>query len=283
MPTLRLDIEYDGAGFAGWAEQPGQRTIEGVLRDALEVVLGRRPEVRVAGRTDAGVHATAQVVSLEVPAGAEIDGVGDIGESQASRRSGDAGVGAAARSRAPDAQRLMRSLNGLLPDDVAVRAALQAPGGFAARADALSRAYDYRILTGPPSPLRRDRTLRHTGPPLDRAALDACAAAAVGQHDFTAFTPTETQHVFFDRTVLECTWREGGEAGDELILRIEAEAFLRQMVRVIVGTMLEVGRGNRDLAWFTALLDGAPRSAAGPTAPAHALTLVAVRYPPDAR
>ena len=165
MPALRLDIEYDGAGFAGWAEQPGQRTIEGVLRDALGVVLRQRPEVRVAGRTDAGVHATGQVVSLDVPEGA------------------------------PDPDRLRRSLTGLLPDDVAVRAASPAPDGFDARADALSRAYDYRVLVGPPSPLRRSRTLRHLGPPLDRAALDACAAAAVGQHDFTAFTPTETQHV----------------------------------------------------------------------------------------
>ncbi len=257
MPALRLDIEYDGAGFAGWAEQPGQRTIEGVLRDALEVVLGRRPEVRVAGRTDAGVHATAQVVSLQVPAGTD----------------------APHRAAAADPDRLRRSLNGLLSDDVAVRAASLAPDGFDARAHALSRAYDYRILTGSPSPLRRTRTLRHTGPPLDRAALDACAAATVGQHRFTAFTPTDTQHVFFDRTVIECAWREGGEAGDELILRIEADAFLRHMVRVLVGTMLEVGRGNRDVDWFTALLDGAPRSAAGPTAPAHPLTLVAVRYP----
>ena len=258
MPALRLDIEYDGAGYAGWAEQPGRRTIEGVLRDALEVVLGRRPEVRVAGRTDAGVHATAQVVSLEVPAGTD----------------------APQRAAAADPDRLGRSLNGLLPDDVAVRGASEAPDGFDARADALSRAYDYRILIGPPSPLRRDRTLRHTGPPLDRAALDACAAATVGQHDFTAFTPTETQHVFFDRTVLDCAWREGGEDGDELILRIEADAFLRHMVRVIVGTMLEVGRGVRNLDSYVALLDGAPRSAAGPTAPPHPLALVAVRYRP---
>ena len=257
MPALRLDIEYDGAGYAGWAEQPGRRTIEGVLRDALEVVLGRRPEVRVAGRTDAGVHATGQVVSLAVPAGMD----------------------APQRAAAADPDRLRRSLNGLLPDDVAVRAAYEAPDGFDARADALSRAYDYRVLIGPPSPLRRARTLRHTGPPLDRAALDACAAATVGQHHFTAFTPTETQHVFFDRTVLECAWREGGDAGDELILRIEADAFLRHMVRVVVGTMLEVGRGVRDLDSYVALLDGAPRSAAGPTAPPHALTLVAVRYP----
>lgn len=257
MSTLRLDIEYDGGAFAGWAEQPGQRTIEGVLRDALEVVLGRRPDVRVAGRTDAGVHATAQVVSLQLPAGMD--------EPR--------------RIAALEPDRLRRSLNGLLPDDVAVRGASTASEGFDARADAISRAYDYRVLVGPPSPLRRARTLRHVGPPLDRAALDACAAATVGQHDFTAFTPTETQHVFFDRTVLQCAWREGGADGDELVLRIEADAFLRHMVRVLVGTMLEVGRGNRTADEFTALLDGAPRSAAGATAPAHPLTLVAVRYP----
>jgi len=257
MPALRLDIEYDGAGFAGWAEQPGHRTIEGVVRDALEVVLGARPEIRVAGRTDAGVHATAQVVSLQVPDG----------------------DGAPRRAAALDPDRLRRSLTGLLPNDVAVRAVSVAPQGFDARADALSRAYDYRVLIGPPSPLRRARTLRHLGPPPDRAALDACAAATLGQHDFTAFTPTDTQHVFFDRTVIHCAWREGGDHGDELILRIEADAFLRHMVRVIVGTMLEVGRGVRTVEQFTTLLDGVPRSAAGPTAPAHPLTLVAVRYP----
>jgi len=248
MPVLRLDVEYDGAGFAGWAEQPSERTIEGVLRDALEVVMGRRPEIRVAGRTDAGVHATAQVVSVAVPAGA----------------------------RAPDAESLRRSLNGLLPDDVAVRAAALAPNGFDARADAMSRAYDSRILIGPPSPLRRTRTLLHVGRPLDRAALDACAAATEGQHDFTGFTPTDTQHVFFDRTVLHCAWRD---ERDELVLRIEADAFLRHMVRVVVGTMLDVARGVRTVDSYVALLDGAPRSAAGPTAPPHALTLVGVRYP----
>ncbi len=269
MPVLRLDIEYDGAGFAGWAEQPGQRTIEGVLRDALAVALGRRPEVRVAGRTDAGVHAIAQVVSVEMRAGTGTGGVGDGSDP------GDASRADGIRACVPDAQRLLRSLNGLLPDDVAVRAAAAAPDGFDARADALSRVYEYRILVGPPSPLRRDRTLRHVGPPLDRAALDACAAATCGKHDFTAFTPTGTQHVFFERTVLECAWR--GES-DELVLRIEADAFLRHMVRVIVGTMLEVGRGTRSVSSYAALLTGATRSEAGRTAPPHALTLVEVRY-----
>lgn len=247
MPALRLDIEYDGAGFAGWAAQPGMRTVEGVLRDALDVVFRQTPDVRVAGRTDAGVHATAQVVSLALPPGAPT----------------------------PDPARVQRSLTGLLPDDVAVRAVTSAQEGFDARADAVSRAYDYRILTGPPSPLRRGRTLRHFGPPLDRDALDACAALARGQHDFRAFTPTDTQHVFFDRTMIECAWRQ---EADELILRVEADAFLRHMVRVLVGTMLECARGRRAVEQFAALLEGAPRSAAGPTAPPHALTLVAVRY-----
>jgi tRNA pseudouridine38-40 synthase len=234
-------------------------------------VLGDRPDLRVAGRTDAGVHATAQVVSLPVTNLRDARGE-DVGRAHADgspMREGPA---------TPDPRRIMRSLNGLLPHDVSVRDASLAPEGFDARTHALSRAYDYRVLTGPPAPLRRTRTVRHLGPPLDRAALDACAAACVGQHDFTAFTPTDTQHVFFHRTVLQCHWREEGDHGDELVLRIEANAFLRHMVRVLVGTMLECGRGRRTVEEFTALLEGAPRSAAGPTALPHALTLVGVRY-----
>ncbi len=243
MRTLRLDLEYDGSAFAGWAAQPGQRTVEGELRRALGVVLREDPELRVAGRTDAGVHATGQVVSVstssEVPAG-----------------------------------RLARALAGLLPADVAARAVAETAPGFDARVDARSRAYEYRLLLGAPAPLRRDRTLRIAGD-LDVAAMGEAAGACVGTHDFRAFTPTRTEHVFFDRTVLECEWRD---RGDELVLLIEANAFLRHMVRVLVGSMLLVGRGTWPLERFVELLGGAERGQAGPTAPAWPLTLVRVRY-----
>ncbi len=244
MATLRLDLEYDGRDFAGWAAQPGQRTVEGALREALARVL-RDPlvAVRVAGRTDAGVSATGQVVSVVVH--------GDV-----------------------DVRRMLRALNGTLPEDVAVRALSEAPEGFDARADALSRTYEYRVLCGPPSPRRRDDVLNVSWT-LDREAMALAAAAVEGQHDFRAFTPTNTDHVFFDRTVASCVWLE---RADELVLRIEANAFLRHMVRVLVGSMLLVGRGHWQLPQFTRLLDGAPRSAAGPTAPPHPLTLVGVGY-----
>lgn len=244
MRTLRLDLEYDGSGFAGWAAQPGQRTVEGELRRALGIVLREEPGLRVAGRTDAGVHATGQVASV----------------STASAIASD---------------RLERALGGLLPDDLAATRVQDATPGFDARADARSRAYEYRLLVGSPSPLRRARTLRAQGA-LDVGAMNDAAAACRGRHDFRAFTPTRTQHVFFERTVFECRWHL---RGDELVLSIEADAFLRHMVRIIVGTMLLVGRRTWSVEQFAALLCGAERADAGPTAPAHPLTLVSVTYP----
>lgn len=243
MRTLRLDLEYDGAGFSGWAEQPGRRTIEGELRHALAIVLGEDPDITVAGRTDAGVHARGQVASV-------------VTSSEV----------------APE--RLRRALEGMLPPDVGAKSVEDAPPGFDARADARSRGYEYRLLLGPPSPLRRARTLRVPGR-LDVPAMDAAAAACLGRHDFRAFTPTRTEHVFFDRTVIECRWEP---RDDELVLVIEADAFLRHMVRVLVGSMLLVGRGTWPLERFTTLLEGATRGQAGPTASPRPLTLVAVRY-----
>jgi tRNA pseudouridine38-40 synthase len=239
--TARLLIEYDGSEFAGWARQPGLRTVQAELERALAVVL-RRPSVAltVAGRTDAGVHALGQVASYE----------GD-----------PAPVG---------------SVNALLPDDVAVLACDPAPPGFDARHDATSRAYCYRVLARRArGAFERGRAL-HWPHALDRAALDACAGALIGTHDFTAFTPSQTDHVRFSRDVFVAEWRAGASA--LLEFWIEADSFMRHMNRVLVGTMLEVAGARRSVAGFERLLTGAPRSDAGPTAPAHGLYLAGVGY-----
>ena len=171
---------------------------------------------------------------------------------------------------------LVRAVNAVLPRDVAVTSAAPAPAAFDARHDARSRVYRYRLLASPTrDPFEEDRALwwPHR---LDRAALHACAAALPGTHDFTAFTPTETEHVRFEREVLGAGWT--GDAPGVLSFEIEADAFMRHMVRVLTGTMLEVAGGRRDVDDFRNLLSGAHRNRAGETAPAHGLYLVGVRY-----
>jgi len=243
MPTVRLDIEYDGSGFRGWARQPGLRTVQGELETALATVLREAIDLTVAGRTDTGVHARGQVASFDTPAEPPAD--------------------------------LARSLNGLGPDDIGVTAAAVVADGFDARRDARSRTYRYRLLARrAPSPFEQGRALwwPHR---VDRDALDACAAALPGTHDFTAFTPTQTDHVRFDRDILAVAW---SQTGDVLEFEITADAFMRNMVRALVGTQLEVASGRRTVENFTALLEGAPRSAGGDTAPPHGLYLESVSY-----
>jgi tRNA pseudouridine38-40 synthase len=250
VTTVRLELEYDGGGFRGWAVQPGLRTVQGELEAALATVLREPVRLTVAGRTDTGVHALGQVGSFATEAEVRED--------------------------------LARRLNGVGPDDIAVTAATVVDEDFDARHSAKSRSYLYRILArSTPSPFEQSRALwwPHR---YDFEALKACASALQGTHDFTAFTPTQTDHVRFDRDVLAARWTaaptaDGGD-GQLLQFRITADAFMRNMVRILIGTMLEVSSDRRTLDDFTQLLQGATRSDAGDTAPPHGLYLESVAY-----
>lgn len=237
--STRLTIEYDGGGFRGWAKQPGHRTVQGELERALEIVRREPTPLTVAGRTDAGVHAWAQVASH---------------------------VGAPADAR---------SLNAVLPDDVAVLASESAPEGFDARSDATSRTYCYRIWN------RRQRTALLRGRvwwcayELDRARLDAAAELLLGMHDFKAFTLSKQPYEHYNRRILRSEWVERDRV---LEYWIEGTTFTRRMVRSVTAFQIEVARGAKSLDDLAALLEGATRAEGAGTAPAEGLYLAAVGF-----
>jgi tRNA pseudouridine38-40 synthase len=236
---LKLTIEYDGTGFRGWAAQPALRTVEGVVRDATGSVFSSFDRLAVAGRTDTGVHALGNVVTADVDGGPPVD-------------------------------RAAEALNAVLPDDVAVVAAERAPDDFHARHSARSRSYRYRIWRRrEPSPFEHKRAWWYPRR-LDEERLAAAADLLLGEHDFRAFTPTETQHEVFVRNILRAEWHRRGDA---LEFEITADSFLRHMVRTLVGTMVEMTPEQ-----IAPLLTGRARSGAGSTAPPHGLYLERVDY-----
>jgi tRNA pseudouridine38-40 synthase len=236
---VKLTLEYDGTGFHGWAAQPGLRTVEAVVRDALASVFRSVDDLAVAGRTDTGVHALGNVVSADV-----LDG--------------------------PPATRAAEALNAVLPGDVAVVAAQEAPADFHARHSACARSYRYRIWRRrSPSPFEQKRSW-WVPRPVDEERLAESADLLVGEHDFRAFTPTETQHEVFVRNVSRAVWHRRGDA---LEFEVTADSFLRHMVRTLVGTMLELPPER-----IAPLLDGRERSEAGSTAPPWGLYLEWVEY-----
>ncbi len=257
---LRLDLAYDGTDFHGWATQPSLRTVQGEVEAALARVL-RRDAVPVtcAGRTDTGVHARGQVVHLDVEP--------------------EALVACAGRSPAPPVPALQRRLNGVLPADVRVRDAVEAPAGFDARFSALWRRYAFRIADHPRlvDPLVR-RTVLARSRPLDLDAMNEAAADLLGEQDFAAFCKRR-EGATTVRTLLDLRW-ERDETG-VAVARVRADAFCHRMVRALVGTLVAVGEGQRPTSWAGDVLRAAVRDPAVTVLPARGLTLEEVGYPAD--
>ena len=284
---VRLDLAYDGAGFNGWAAQPGLRTVEGELGRALATVVRHPVRLTVAGRTDAGVHAAAQTAHVDVDEAAwlALPGRSDRTSGRALRER-LTGVLARQAGQAADCGRI-----GPLPRgaaDVVVHRAALAPPGFDARFSALSRRYVYRVAdaaSGPAGrdPLRRGAVLWADGE-LDVAAMAAASEPLIGEHDFLSFCRPRRGATTI-RTLKAVRWRreESGPDAGLVVLVVVADAFCHSMVRSLAGAGLAVGRGRRDADWPARLLAARSRDSAAPVAPAHALTLAGVSYPPDDR
>ncbi len=256
MPrNLKLTLAYDGADFSGWQVQPERATIQGALADAIERVTGERVLPQGSGRTDAGVHALAQVASLEIA------------------------------SRIPN-EGLLKALNDTLPAAIRVFAVEDAAADFHARRSATAKTYRYRIWRGDICPPFLARYVYPHPYPLDEAAMSAAAGMVVGEHDFTSFAAVDLERGREDepasnvRTIFSSAWRR---EGDELIYEVRGNGFLHHMVRNLVGTFLLVGKGTLDAAGVRRILEARSRSAAGATAPASGLYLVNVEYSREAK
>jgi tRNA pseudouridine38-40 synthase len=251
---LRLDVSYDGADFSGWAVQPARRTVAGVLTEALGRLAGPDTPLglTVAGRTDAGVHATGQVCHVDLPV-----------ELWTALESS-----------------LLRRLAALLPPDARVRIVTPVPGTFDARFSATFRRYEYRVADTPwgPEPLRRHDTLGWVRP-LDLDRLNAAAAGLLGEHDYAAYCKRK-EHATTVRAITRLDWRRDPDG--ICVATVQADAFCQSMVRSLVGAMLPVGDGRRDPFWPATLLTLRERSSEVTVAPAHGLTLIAVGYPAEA-
>ena len=242
--NIKLTIEYDGTDYCGWQVQPNRRAIQEVLEQALEKILGVKTRLNASGRTDAGVHAAGQVANF-------------------------------IHSGEIDLWRLQRGLNALTPDDIVVRRVEAAPDSFDARRGGRVRIYQYRIWNQPWPPAILRRFSWHVHEPLDLSAMQEAILYLEGEHDFASFQAAGCDAAHSVRRVYRNSLTRQGAL---LLYDVEANAFLRHMVRNIVGTLVQVGRGERAPASFAKLLEGRDRTLAGPTAPAQGLFLMEVRY-----
>jgi tRNA pseudouridine38-40 synthase len=255
VPNLRLILSYDGADFAGWQVQPGRATVQGALASAIGRLSGENVLPQGSGRTDAGVHALAQVASF-------------------------------ATASAIPVENWMRALNDILPASIRILEVSEAASEFHARKSAFAKTYRYRIHRGANCPPFLARYVWHYPYPLEESAMAAGAGAVVGEHDFTSFAAVDPErvermaaeenvHTTNVRTIFSSTWTREGE---EFIYTVRGSGFLHHMVRNLVGTFLLIGKGTVSLADFRRILEARERTAAGPTAPASGLYLVSVEY-----
>jgi tRNA pseudouridine38-40 synthase len=243
--TFRIVVEYDGADFHGWQVQPDARTVQGEIEKAIETVTGQKVRVQCAGRTDAGVHALGQVAGFSLE--------GDV----------------------PDLDRLLASLNALTGEDVAVLSIEEAPEDFCARSGVVMKTYRYRIWNDRfPSPLRR-RTHLHVAQRLDVESMQEAARCLEGEHDFTSFRASDCTDPRPVRSIQSCRVIRDG---NEVTVEVRGKGFLKNMVRIIAGTLLLAGRGRLKPGDMASILEARNRTRAGPTAPAHGLMLVSIEY-----